>query len=135
MSSEVQQAKRLLCSTLPAKSVVQNKAEEAVAAHVPQAVSDESVLEMIESKKLAALERRAAAEVADFADLDTAIPSAWRIHLTAMLAKPFWAQLKRSLQDQQHSGKTIFPPPSKVFAALHLTPLPDVRAVIVGQDP
>ncbi len=90
---------------------------------------------MIEKKRAAALERKAAAEVAKYSDLDDGIPSSWAQHLRTTLAKPFWPQLKKTLQDQQSSGKVIFPPPSKVFAALHLTPLPDVRAVIVGQDP
>jgi hypothetical protein len=136
VTSELQPAKRLLCSAAPAaKTTTQNILEDAVAVHLSQALSGEVSSEMIEKKKLSALERKVAAEIANFADLDAAIPSAWGIHLKATLAKPFWAQLKKSLQDQQSSGKIIFPVPGKVFAALHLTPLPDVRAVIVGQDP
>jgi hypothetical protein len=135
MSPEVQPAKRLLSSAPAGKSAAQSDAEEAVTVHAPTATSGVATSDMIEAKKLYALERKAAAEVVNFSDLDAAIPSAWGSHLKAMLAKPFWAQLKKSLQDQQSSGKIIFPPPAKVFAALHLTPLPDVRAVIVGQDP
>jgi len=33
------------------------------------------------------------------------------------------------------AGATVFPPPESVFRALTLTPLEDVRAVILGQDP
>jgi hypothetical protein len=135
LSSDVQPAKRLLCTVLPADSASQSNAEQAAAVHLPKVESGGATPETIAQKRIAALERKAAAEVANFADLDAAIPSAWGIHLKAMLAKPFWVQLKKSLQDQQTSGKIIFPPPNRVFAALHLTPLPDVRAVIVGQDP
>lgn len=133
-ASEVQPSKRLLCS-VPSSAKNAEPAEEAVTVDSEQATSSEVIAEMIEKKKLAALERKAAAEVARFADLDAALPGCWGLQLKSMLAKPFWQQLKNSLQDQQTSGKTIFPPPSKVFSALHLTHLTDVRAVIVGQDP
>ena len=133
-ASEVQPSKRLL-SSVPSSARNAEPAEEAVTVDSEQATSSEVIAEMIEKKKLAALERKAAAEVARFADLDAALPGCWGLQLKSMLAKPFWQQLKNSLQDQQTSGKTIFPPPSKVFSALHLTHLTDVRAVIVGQDP
>ncbi len=36
---------------------------------------------------------------------------------------------------RQRAKGTVYPPESLVFNALHLTPLPSVRVVIVGQDP
>lgn len=33
------------------------------------------------------------------------------------------------------AGATVFPPPASIFAALTLTPMDQVRAVILGQDP
>lgn len=136
VGSEVQPAKRLLSS---AASAAKSAAHTADAGDSLQTATTEAptqlIADMIDKKRAAALERKAAAEVANFSDLDAGIPSCWAQHLKATLAKPFWPQLKKALQDQQCSGKLIFPPPSKVFAALHLTPLHDVRAVIVGQDP
>ena len=43
--------------------------------------------------------------------------------------------LMRFVEAETASGKTIYPPPDQVFAALNHTPLPAVRAVILGQDP
>jgi uracil-DNA glycosylase len=43
--------------------------------------------------------------------------------------------LMRFVQVESESGKTIYPAPDQVFAALNRTKLADVRAVILGQDP
>jgi len=43
--------------------------------------------------------------------------------------------LEAYLQDELAAGKTIFPPSPQWFAALNMTPLDDVRVVIIGQDP
>ena len=135
-SSEAPPSKRLLCSVAAAaKTSPRSNLDEDQSSELPQSASSVCNAEVIEKKRLLALERKAAAEVVNFSDLDLALPSSWGSHLKATLQKPFWPQLKKSLQDQQSAGKTIFPPPNRVFAALQLTPLPDVRAVIVGQDP
>ena len=39
------------------------------------------------------------------------------------------------LDEKRQAGAVICPPPEQVFAALRATPLADVRAVILGQDP
>ncbi len=139
VGSEVRPAKRLLSSmssTATTSSGAESNAEHAPAADSSQTTTSIQVnADTIENKRIIALERKAAAEVANFADLDAAMPSCWGEQLKAVLVKPFWQQLKQTLQEQQSSGKVIFPPPNKVFSALHLTRLPDVRAVIVGQDP
>ena len=137
LSSEAQPNKRLLSSAaaVAAQASQSHAAEDSLSGHSPQVMSAATSAEIIEMKRIAALERKAAAELTDFADLDVALPSTWGLHLRSVIEKPSWSQLKKSLHIEQSSGKIIFPPPSKVFAALHLTPLPDVRAVIVGQDP
>jgi uracil-DNA glycosylase len=43
--------------------------------------------------------------------------------------------LMRFVAAETEAGKTIYPPPAQVFAALNHTKLPAVRAVILGQDP
>ena len=35
----------------------------------------------------------------------------------------------------ERAANTVYPPHDEVFAALHLTPFADVKAVILGQDP
>src|SRR5262249_53565082 len=39
------------------------------------------------------------------------------------------------LRAELKSGKTIYPPPKKIFAALDTTPFDAVKVVIIGQDP
>jgi uracil-DNA glycosylase len=39
------------------------------------------------------------------------------------------------LEKEKCSGKKIFPPEEKVFAALNLCPFDKVRVVLLGQDP
>jgi uracil-DNA glycosylase len=134
VQSEVQPSKRLL-SAIASKNSPRSNAEEDHLGDLPQSASAASAAETFCDKRLPVLDGKAAVEVLNFSDLDLALPSSWGLHLKGTLEKPFWSQLKKSLQVQQSAGKTIFPPPNKVFAALQLTPLSEVRVVIVGQDP
>jgi uracil-DNA glycosylase len=43
--------------------------------------------------------------------------------------------LRAFLVDEVASGRGFYPPADRVFAALAHTPVPDVRVVILGQDP
>jgi len=44
-------------------------------------------------------------------------------------------RLKTFLVQEREAGKQIFPPASRIFAALDLTPWDKVKVVILGQDP
>ena len=44
-------------------------------------------------------------------------------------------QLAAFLRDELRAGKTIYPPPRRIFAALDATPFERVKVVILGQDP
>ena len=59
----------------------------------------------------------------------------WRAPLDAVFAAPFMADLRAFLVAEKAAGKRIFPAGSHWFRALDLTPLEDVRVVILGQDP
>ncbi len=59
----------------------------------------------------------------------------WRAPLGPVLASPGMAALKAFLIAEKAAGKTIFPKGGQYFRALDLTPLDQVRAVILGQDP
>ena len=59
----------------------------------------------------------------------------WRDALAAPLASDAMVALTRFLAAEEQAGTTIFPPAADRFRALELTALPDVRVVILGQDP
>lgn len=59
----------------------------------------------------------------------------WKGPLEAEFASPHMQQLRQFLVDRKAAGARIFPKGSEYFRALDLTPLPQVRVVILGQDP
>ena len=59
----------------------------------------------------------------------------WLEPLRPEFAEPYMGELKRFLVGEKQSGKRVFPKGSDWFRALDLTPLEDVRIVILGQDP
>ena len=63
-----------------------------------------------------------------------ALPESWKPALEGELQKPYIAKLEAFLEGER-SSQTVFPPPEAVFRALELTPLEDVRVLILGQDP
>jgi len=66
---------------------------------------------------------------------DDAIPESWRAALEPILETPEARKLGGWLRSEEEAGKTIYPPRGQRLAALELTPLDDVRVVILGQDP
>lgn len=58
----------------------------------------------------------------------------WNPVLRQEFAKPYWDDLQRFVVEERQRS-TVYPPHDDVFAALHLTPFADVKAVILGQDP
>ena len=63
------------------------------------------------------------------------IPETWRPALEAVLATPEARKLGGWLKAEEAAGKQVYPPRGTRLAALALTPLPQVRCVILGQDP
>lgn len=63
------------------------------------------------------------------------IPTSWRAALNPVLQAPEARKLGGWLRAQEDAGKMIYPPRGQRLAALALTPLDDVRVVILGQDP
>ncbi len=59
----------------------------------------------------------------------------WLAPLEREFAEPYMAGLRRFLIGEREAGKRIFPNGGAWFRALDLTPLDQVRAVILGQDP
>lgn len=63
------------------------------------------------------------------------IPESWHPVLAPVLATPEARRLGGWLCAEEAAGKVVYPPRGQRLAALALTPLDDVRCVILGQDP
>ena len=63
------------------------------------------------------------------------VPPNWQEALAPVLTSAKSAQLVEFLRSEEASGKRIYPAQALRFRALELTPLPAVKAVILGQDP
>jgi uracil-DNA glycosylase len=59
----------------------------------------------------------------------------WLVPLKAEFDAPYMAALREFLLAEREAGKRIFPKGSEWFHALDVTPLDQVRVVILGQDP
>ena len=63
------------------------------------------------------------------------LDESWKAALAEEFASPYMTVLRQFLVSEKAAGKRIFPPGSLWFRALDLTPLDQVRVVILGQDP
>jgi len=63
------------------------------------------------------------------------IHESWLKHLSQEFDSPYMAKLEAFLQSERDAGKQIFPPTELWFKALDMTPLDEVKIVILGQDP
>jgi len=59
----------------------------------------------------------------------------WREALYGEFKKPYFKTLLSSIESEKKEGKEIFPPENDIFTAFNLTPLDQVKVVILGQDP
>ncbi|WP_210357372.1 uracil-DNA glycosylase [Sphingomonas beigongshangi] len=66
---------------------------------------------------------------------DPRMDASWLEPLRTALDTPEMTALRDYLRAEEAAGKHVFPPREDRFRALELTPLSDVRAVILGQDP
>ncbi|WP_394268812.1 uracil-DNA glycosylase [Qipengyuania sp.] len=63
------------------------------------------------------------------------LPPSWRPALGPVMAREEVRRLAVWLAGEAAAGKAIYPSPDRWVKALELTPLEDVRVVILGQDP
>lgn len=63
------------------------------------------------------------------------LDASWKVGLSDFLLSPRMDQLKHFLLQQKQQDKEIYPPSAQIFNALNTTPLTQVKAVILGQDP
>ena len=62
------------------------------------------------------------------------IQNDWLEPLKPEFSKPYYAELFKFVKNE-YSTRQIFPPADDIFNAFHLTPLHEVKVVILGQDP
>ena len=62
------------------------------------------------------------------------ITNDWQQPLSAEFHKPYYKKLYDTVL-KEYQTRQIFPAPDDIFNAFHLTPLKDVKVVILGQDP
>lgn len=62
------------------------------------------------------------------------ITNDWAESLSAEFRKPYYRELYKKVLEEYRTRK-VFPAPDDIFNALHLTPLSQVKVVILGQDP
>ena len=67
--------------------------------------------------------------------MDVRIEQSWKDALAGEFEKPYFASLVRFLHQEKAAGKVIYPPGSLIFRAFELTPVDQVKVVILGQDP
>lgn len=62
------------------------------------------------------------------------ITNDWLSAIGGEFKKPYYKKLFEFVKDE-YNTRQIFPPADDIFNAFHLTPLKDVKVVIIGQDP
>ena len=69
-------------------------------------------------------------------DLKQFIPDAWQSLLSNYLQSNDWRSLSEKFAiEYQHYGDAIRPDRERIFNALHLTPVNQVKVIVLGQDP
>lgn len=63
-----------------------------------------------------------------------AISNDWLVPLKPEFSKPYYKKLYQTV-NEEYQTRQIFPPADDIFNAFALTPLHEVKAVILGQDP
>lgn len=62
------------------------------------------------------------------------ISNDWLAALSGEFRKPYYKKLFEFVK-QEYNTTQVFPPADDIFNAFHLTPLGEVKVVIIGQDP
>ena len=63
-----------------------------------------------------------------------AIQNDWLVPLSPEFKKPYYAKLYKTIREE-YDSRQIFPPADEIFTAFEMTPLSEVKVVIIGQDP
>lgn len=61
--------------------------------------------------------------------------ASWMNALEGEFSSPYMDDLRSFIVSEKQQGKTIYPKTDEYFRALDLTPIPNVKVVVLGQDP
>jgi uracil-DNA glycosylase len=64
-----------------------------------------------------------------------ALPTSWLRQIAGEFKQGYYQELSSYLAAREHAGARVFPPPALRFSAFSHTPFPNVKVVILGQDP
>lgn len=67
--------------------------------------------------------------------MQVAIEQSWKEQLSEEFEKEYFSKIVTFLKTEKEAGKTIYPPGKQIFSAFEYTPYPNVKVVIIGQDP
>ena len=67
--------------------------------------------------------------------MEVRIEESWKQALQSEFDKPYFAGLVSFLHGEKAAGQTIYPPGGQIFRAFELTPVNQLKVVILGQDP
>lgn len=67
--------------------------------------------------------------------IDIKLEQSWKHALQDEFDKPYMQKLRAFLLVEQQQGKVIYPKSSEYLQALDLTPVQNVKVVVLGQDP
>lgn len=66
--------------------------------------------------------------------MNVRIEPSWKAALASEWDKPYFAELTRFVKDS-YASATVYPHPSRIFAAFDACPFDRTKVVIIGQDP
>jgi len=67
--------------------------------------------------------------------MNVQIESSWKELLSEEFEKPYFVSLSEYLKKEKLSGIKIYPKGPDIFNAFNMTPVQDVKVVVLGQDP
>lgn len=67
--------------------------------------------------------------------MNVKIEQSWKDALAGEFDKDYFIKLTEFVRNEYLAGHTVYPAPQNIFNAFNLCPLPDVKVVIIGQDP
>jgi uracil-DNA glycosylase len=67
--------------------------------------------------------------------MDVQIEESWKKELNNEFEQPYFKKIANFLREEKTAGKVIYPPGKQIFNAFTQTTFPNVKVVILGQDP
>src|SRR5215212_8667464 len=67
--------------------------------------------------------------------MNVKIEASWKEVLEDEFKKSYFKQITEHIKTEKAQGKTIYPPGPLIFNAFEKTPVANLKAVILGQDP